>query len=76
MFAPRVSGIPNNGTNVGAFYWNLNSGATTANWNCGARVLKILKLHNVFLVAWQKLSRIWISLVAPFERKINRQKKI
>ena len=39
VFAPRVSGLPNYGTYVGAFYWGLTGGATTANWNCGARVL-------------------------------------
>ena len=39
VFAPRVSGSPNHGTNVGAFYWNLSGGATTAGWYCGARVL-------------------------------------
>lgn len=38
-FACRVGGYPNSGALAGLFYWNLNAGASSAYWACGARVL-------------------------------------
>ena len=75
-FLPMFGGNWNNGLNCGLWYWNLNNASSLSNVNVGGRLL----IYYIYLFAHHfpcllaKISRNWIGLVVPFERKTDRQK--
>jgi hypothetical protein len=74
-FLPMFGGNWNNGLNCGLWYWNLNNASSLSNVNVGGRLLIYYNLFaHHFPCPLAKISRNWIGLVAPFERKIGRQK--